>query len=59
MLSAVKAATGKEVPHILMPRRPGDPAELIAQSDKARIAFGWQPRFVDITNIVATAAPWF
>jgi UDP-arabinose 4-epimerase len=59
MLSAVKAATGKEVPHILMPRRPGDPAELVARADKAKAAFGWQPRNRDIAKIVATAAPWF
>jgi UDP-arabinose 4-epimerase len=59
MLSAVKAATGKEVPHILMPRRPGDPAELVARADKAKAVFGWQPRNRDIAKIVATATPWF
>jgi UDP-glucose 4-epimerase len=42
-----------------MPRRAGDPAELVARADKAKAAFGWQPCNRDIAKIVATAAPWF
>lgn len=59
LLAAVRAVTGRDVPHVLMPRRAGDPAELVARADKAQAAFGWQPRNRDIAKIVATAAPWF
>jgi UDP-arabinose 4-epimerase len=59
LIAAVRQATGRDVPHDLGPRRPGDPPQLLAVADKARETFGWQPRFTDMAEIVATAAPWF
>ncbi len=39
-------------------RREGDPAELVAASDRARTAFGWQPRHDDLEFIIRTAWEW-
>jgi UDP-glucose 4-epimerase len=38
--------------------RPGDPAQIVAQSDRAREILGWQPQFDDLTTIVAHALAW-
>jgi len=42
----------------VMPRRPGDPAVLVAASGLIRAETGWTPRFPDLRDIVATAAAW-
>ena len=41
------------------PRRPGDPARLVAQPDRARERLGWSPRLSDLDTIVTTAAAWY
>ena len=55
---AAKKATGKEIAAKLGARRAGDPAQLIASSEKARRILGWQPRFTDVHEIIATAWKW-
>ena len=40
------------------PRRPGDPPCLVAAADKIRSALGWQPRYSDLSTIMATAWHW-
>lgn len=40
------------------PRRPGDPANLVASNDKLRSELGWEPSYTDIEKIVATAYAW-
>jgi UDP-glucose-4-epimerase GalE len=55
VLSAVEAVTGRKVPHTVGPRRPGDPAVLVANADKLRRALGWEPEYVDLRKTVATA----
>ena len=40
------------------PRRPGDPAVLIASSEKAMKVLGWKPEFADLNKIVETAWNW-
>jgi UDP-glucose 4-epimerase len=40
------------------PRRAGDPAVLIASSEKIRRELGWQPRFPDLKAIVESAWQW-
>jgi len=40
------------------PRRPGDPAVLVASSERIRRELGWQPRFPDLEQIVASAWEW-
>jgi len=58
VLESVRRATGREVPHTIGPRRPGDPARLVASNDGARHALGWKPRLAAIDDIVRTAWQW-
>jgi UDP-glucose 4-epimerase len=38
--------------------RPGDPAQIVARSDRARELLGWQPQYDDLATIVAHALAW-
>ena len=58
ILEAARRATGKDIPAVMAPRRPGDPSTLIAASDKARDVLGWKPQFDDVEKIIATAWNW-
>jgi UDP-glucose-4-epimerase GalE len=52
---AVEEVTGRKVPYVVGPRRPGDPPSLVAASDKLRSTLGWAPRYADLRTIVAHA----
>ncbi len=58
IVDAIGAVSGRTVPHETAPRRPGDPAELIANAQAARDKLGWTPRYTDIRSIVETAWRW-
>ncbi len=58
IIEAVRKATGRDVPHDIGPRRPGDPAALVADPAKARAVLGFQARHSDIANIAETATRW-
>ncbi len=58
VLEAAADVTGRSIPVIVGPRRPGDPATLVADSQKIRRGLGWQPRFSDLTTILETAWAW-
>lgn len=58
VLDTVERVTGKAVPHSLGPRRPGDPAELVADPSRARAQLGWTPRSSDMDSVVASAWAW-
>jgi UDP-glucose 4-epimerase len=55
VVRAVEQATGLKVPRDIGPRRAGDPAVLVANSDKLKRMLGWKPKFTEIEDIVATA----
>jgi UDP-glucose 4-epimerase len=55
VMRAVEQVTGRKVPHEMGPRREGDPAVLVANSDKLRRTLGWKPKFTEIKDVVATA----
>ncbi len=55
VLDAVEAVTGKKVPHVIGPRRAGDPPALVANSDRLQQTLGWKPRYTDLKDIVRTA----
>jgi UDP-glucose 4-epimerase len=40
------------------PRRPGDPARLVASSEKIRRELGWKPQYPDLKDIIASAWAW-
>jgi UDP-glucose 4-epimerase len=58
VLNAVARVAGREVPHALAPRRPGDPPVLVASARKIRAEAGWQPKFTSLDDIVRTAYAW-
>jgi UDP-glucose 4-epimerase len=55
VVDAVREVTGHEVPVEVGPRRAGDPAQLVASSDRIRADLGWSPRHTDLTGIVRDA----
>jgi UDP-glucose-4-epimerase GalE len=55
VMRGVEQATGRKVPHEIGPRREGDPAVLVANSDKLQRTLGWKPKFTEISDVVATA----
>ena len=50
--------TGKTIRTVEVERRPGDPAELVAASDKIRQDLGWKPKYEDLETIITTAWNW-
>jgi UDP-glucose 4-epimerase len=50
--------TGKKIPEREAARREGDPAVLVAESEKIRRELGWQPRYEDLENIIESAWRW-
>jgi UDP-glucose 4-epimerase len=58
VVEVARQVTGHPIPVIESPRRPGDPAVLIASSEKIRRELGWQPRFPDLQTIVESAWQW-
>ena len=58
VIEAVARAAGKSIDAKRVPRRPGDPAQIVAASDKIRASLGWTPRFADLDTIVGHALAW-
>ncbi|MBQ4314171.1 MAG: UDP-glucose 4-epimerase GalE [Lentisphaeria bacterium] len=58
IIKAAEAVTGKKVNFEIAPRRPGDPARLIACSDKARKMLNWQPQYESAEKIIESAWKW-
>lgn len=58
VIAKVKEVTGREFPVVVTPRRGGDPAVLIASSDKARTVLGWQPSRNKLDDIIRSAWEW-
>ena len=58
VIEACRKVTGHPIPHIVGPRRAGDPATLVAGSDAIRRELGWQPRFPNLDDIVESAWEW-
>ncbi|MDD3885706.1 MAG: UDP-glucose 4-epimerase GalE [Victivallaceae bacterium] len=58
IVKAAEEVTGLKVNLEFAPRRPGDPAKLIACSDRARAELGWKPRFESARQIIESAWKW-
>ena len=58
VIESARRVTGHSIPAELHPRRPGDPAVLVASSDKAIKELGWKPHYTQLDDIVRTAWIW-
>ncbi len=58
VIDTVKRVSGVDFPVDRAGPRPGDPARIVAQSDRARELLGWQPQFDDLATIVTHALAW-
>lgn len=58
VIAAAEAASGRTVAFDIAPRRAGDPAVLVAASDRARDVLGWSPRHADLAEIIDSAWRW-
>ncbi len=58
VIEAARKVTGDPIPAVVAERRAGDPAQLIASSEKARRVLGWNPQHDDLEKIIASAWNW-
>jgi UDP-glucose 4-epimerase len=58
VIATVREVTGHPIPARITPRRPGDPATLVASSSKIRRELGWEPRYPDVADIIDSAWRW-
>lgn len=58
VIDTARKVTGHEIPAKIAERRAGDPARLIASSDKARQVLLWKPEHADLEEIISTAWNW-
>ena len=58
VIESVRRVTGKPIPVEECDRRPGDPAVLVASSEKIKTELGWKPKFAELDQIVASAWEW-
>jgi UDP-glucose 4-epimerase len=58
IIKAARCVTGHPIPTVDAPRRPGDPASLVADSSKARRELGWSPRISSIEVIIESIWQW-
>jgi UDP-glucose 4-epimerase len=58
VLKTAENVTGKKIKSYVATRRPGDPARLVATSEKIQREFGWIPKYPELTTIIQTAWEW-
>ena len=58
VIDVARAVTGHPIPAQVSPRRAGDPAQLVASSEKAKTVLGWKPQYNDLNTIVSSAWAW-
>ncbi len=58
VIETVKRVSGVDFRVDLAPRRPGDPARIVAKSELIRQTLGWRPQFDDLATIVGHALAW-
>ena len=58
VIDAVRRVTGSNIAEKVLPRRPGDPAELVASGEKLQRELNWQPAHSSLDEILASAWTW-
>jgi UDP-glucose 4-epimerase len=59
VIEAARKVTGHPIPAQIAPRRTGDPAKLVASSEKAMKELGWKPRYTTLEQMIESAWKWF
>ncbi|WP_078432058.1 UDP-glucose 4-epimerase GalE [Metabacillus halosaccharovorans] len=59
VIETARNVTGHPIPAEVAPRRAGDPAVLIASSEKAINELGWKPKYADLHTMIESAWNWF
>ena len=58
VIDVARRVTGHPIPAEISPRRAGDPAQLVASSEKAKSVLGWKPQYDSLETIVDSAWKW-
>jgi UDP-glucose 4-epimerase len=58
VIDSVRRVTGRPIAVEECPRRPGDPAVLVASSEKIKAELGWRPKFAELDQIISSAWEW-
>ena len=58
VIETARQVTGREIPAVESPRRPGDPAVLVASSERIRTELGWVPEKPELETMIADAWDW-
>jgi UDP-glucose 4-epimerase len=58
VIEVMKRVSGVDFPVVLSPRRPGDPAAIVARADRIRVELGWIPTRDDLDGIIRSALDW-
>lgn len=58
VIKMCEKVSGKKIPAVEKPRRPGDPPRLVASAQKAFTELGWKPKYPKLEDIVSTAWAW-
>lgn len=58
VIEACRTVTGHAIPAVVGDRRPGDPAELVANSAQAQSLLHWKPKYTTVEQVVASAWAW-
>lgn len=58
VIESCRRVSGREIPVVLGPRRPGDAPTLVADASKAQRVLNWRPRYMELDDLVATAWKW-
>lgn len=58
VIKTARSVTRHLIPSVETPRRPGDPARLVASSEKIRRELGWEPQYPNLKDIIASAWAW-
>jgi UDP-glucose 4-epimerase len=58
VVAVAREVTGRDIEARVGPRRPGDPAVLVASSEKIKRELGWSPRRQDLREIISSAWEW-
>jgi UDP-glucose 4-epimerase len=58
VIESARRVTGHAIPAEIRPRRPGDPARLVASSEQAKLHLGWAPKHPELDDILASAWAW-